>query len=120
MPSKRVSVTFDLTDYFSKFGFGDGDDGAAVDAGYENRCLAIRIINEEFKKAAVAGINAIESDIGSMHNNCRIELQTDGKPLETDGLDTVYVTDKSVPVEVRDKIEQAMLKAYGRFEKEAA
>lgn len=94
---KPEPVEFDLTDYFSKWGFGDGDDGVLQDLAYKNRERVIRLLNEEFKKAGLP-IKADEAGGGSIHNNCRIQMiRTD---LEGDddecSIDWDYNQDKSL------------------------
>lgn len=74
MPRRQVEVVIELWDYFSKFGFGDGDDGAAVDMGHEFRQQAIGTVNRHLAAVGVVGIEAVECDPCSIHNNCRIEL----------------------------------------------
>jgi hypothetical protein len=72
MATAKVEVTFELDDYFSKFGFGDGDDGAAVDLGYRWRDAVVEQLNKGFKKYKLP-IVARAVDYGSMHNQCLIE-----------------------------------------------
>ena len=41
---------FSIDEYFNKSGFGDGDDAAALAAGYQYRERAIRLLNEAFSE----------------------------------------------------------------------
>jgi hypothetical protein len=68
-----IVVSFDLSDYFSKFGFGDGDDSAALEFGYQYRELAIEIINRNLERVGTWW-RATEWEVSSMHNNCLIKI----------------------------------------------
>jgi hypothetical protein len=73
MPKRIVKVEIGLEEYFSKYGFGDGDDGAAVDYGYGLREQAIKILDEEMAKLKLP-IKAETYDTMSCHNQCQIIL----------------------------------------------
>lgn len=74
MAKVTISVEFGLDDYFSKYGFGDGDDGASSDLGYEHRESVVDKLNEEFKKVGLP-LKAEAEDYGSIHNNCIISVK---------------------------------------------
>lgn len=80
---KPDPVEFDLTDYFSKFGFGDGDDSILQDLAHTNRELVIGFLNEEFTKAALP-LKAEGYEGSSIHNNCRIDIKRTDQDVEID------------------------------------
>jgi hypothetical protein len=89
--SREASI--DLSEFFCKFGFGDGDDALAVAVGEEWRDTVIEWLNVELEAANIELEAARGSGFG-MHNPCEIVLQPtrdeDGEPLhedERDGLD---------------------------------
>lgn len=83
MARKMVEVEFNLYDYFGKYGFGDGDDGAAVDLGYRHRDGVVAKLNEEFAKAKLP-LAAKQADFGSIHNNCVIDIKFEDDTLDPD------------------------------------
>lgn len=73
MAKVKVEVEFTLDDYFSKYGFGDGDDGAASDYGYSYRDVTVEALNKAFKKYKLP-LRADIDEVSSIHNNCRIAV----------------------------------------------
>lgn len=69
----RGEASIDLTDYFEKFGFGDGDDEIAMAAGHRERDRAIDLLREEFQAVGLS-LYVREHDVSSMHNTCYIEV----------------------------------------------
>jgi len=64
----------ELSDYFNRFGFGDGDDAVDVGAGQDWREKAIEILQEIMK---VKGLDwkAEEQDLMTHHNPIRIIIK---------------------------------------------
>ena len=73
MATLHIEINIFLEDYFSKFGFGDGDGTGAVDAGYEYRSTAITILNRLFAQTNW-DLKANEIEYNSCHNNCRLVI----------------------------------------------
>lgn len=76
MPEIYRNIYIGLEDYFSKFGFDDGNEEGI---GWNNRDLAIRILNKHLK---VFKIKADEIDVSSGHNNCQIAFYKEDKEIE--------------------------------------
>jgi hypothetical protein len=74
MPSVTRKLEVPFKDFFSKYGFNDGD-GPEGQIAYDYRQRAIDILNREFKRLKLP-YKATDADYGSIHNNCRIEIQT--------------------------------------------
>lgn len=73
MPKKTIEVSVELGDYFSKYGFGDGDDGAAIELGWTYLDNMVAFFNKEFKRAKLKLV-ARRANLMSIHNECQIEL----------------------------------------------
>lgn len=85
MAKVRRESSFDLSDYFNRYGFGDGDDAIAKDAGYDYRYNACEILNGIM---AAKGLKwtAEEEDVSSIHNNLYIVIKNENGvevPIET-------------------------------------
>jgi len=124
MPKITIEVDFDLADYASRYGFSDGDDGAARDAGSNLRSLAVQIIAEELEKAGIFGWRVNECNPCTMHNPCQIEiLDGAGEPVEferSEGAKIFLLFD--VPDGDPRKVFADLVwpAAFARFEAEAA
>lgn len=115
-----------LEDYFSKYGFGDGDDGASTDLGFQYRATAIDIVNEALKKWKLPFL-AQESDTSSIHNNCRIDVvHKSGSSIRDyleidmdDGKATLSVQNNEGEEDEKlaDKVKAALEEAHKNFEK---
>jgi hypothetical protein len=70
--SREASI--DLSEYFCRFGFGDGDDALAVAVGKEWRDAVIDWINEGLGAEGLE-LEAARDEALSMHNDCMIVLQ---------------------------------------------
>jgi hypothetical protein len=73
MASKSMVVEFCLDDYFSEYGFGDGDDGAAKDLGYQYRDGVVDKLNKGFKHHKLP-LLAYNAEHMTIHNECMIEV----------------------------------------------
>lgn len=69
----------ELSDYFDKFGFGDGD---YQDAGYECLSVAKDVLEEHLKPFGITV--GIDPCLG-MHNNCRLKFEPVTVPSGLDG-----------------------------------
>lgn len=124
MPKLMVETYFDLGDYFNKYGFGDGDDGTAKDAGYNWRFTAIEILNSEFKRSKLGIVFDDEGPESSLHNSCTIGCRmADGAELDVsaddDRLDLTCVQfdeDEKANDKVVERVKKAFARAYHRFE----
>lgn len=121
-----IPIQFDFTDYFSKWGFGDGD--GFVNVGYALRELAEECINAQFK-AVKLPVQTAELDHGGIHNNCRIGFEhvggkDNGEPIWAYTLGSGIVIDKGTPIpdvgkQNGEKLFQLCLqKAQAAFEQE--
>lgn len=63
----------ELSDYFNKSGFSDGDDLVAKDAGVDWRSHAVELLNEIMKAKGLKW-KAEEQDINSIHNTIYIKI----------------------------------------------
>jgi len=88
----RVSreASIDLSEYFCRHGFGDGDDALAVAVGKEFRDTVVEWLNEELGTQGLE-FEAAPDESGGIHNDCQIVLQPthddDGEPLRPDERD---------------------------------
>lgn len=124
MPKLMVETYFDLSDYFNKYGFGDGDDGTAKDAGYNWRDTAIEILNSEFKRSKLEIVFNDEGPESSLHNSCTIgcrlvgvqelELTADEDVMCTSNIQ--FVEDDKANEKYAERVQKAFKRAYVRFE----
>jgi hypothetical protein len=77
---RRQSV-INLSDYFCRGGFGDGDDRIAMDAGYDYADDACEILNGIMEAKGLTGWTAESETVSSIHNTLFIEIKKDGKEL---------------------------------------
>lgn len=112
------AVQISLEEYFEKYGFGDGDDGAINNVAYAHRDLAMRLIREEAQHLGLR-IHIQEYDGGSIHNNCRISLFNG--PSQSDfeiSIDEGKVTDSDLSPSSARRLERAIALASRRFDVE--
>ena len=83
MAKVTLEVEFSLDDYFTKFGFNDGNGGAEESQGYDHMFRAIRILNHKFRMHELP-LEADSYEVGSCHNNCRIKIDKVGPDAEED------------------------------------
>ena len=77
MPEIYHKIYISLEEFFSKYGFDDGNEEGI---GWEHRGTAIEILNKHLKPF---GIKADEIDVTSSHNNCHIAFfNKDNKEIE--------------------------------------
>jgi len=69
------TVVLDLWEFFSKWGFGGGDDGAALEAARQIRDHVVEVLN----KYLPSDIQAEAWDVSSMHNECLISVTQNGR-----------------------------------------
>lgn len=84
MPMIKRSSVMDLSDYFNRAGFADGDDAIAKDAGYDYREKAVELLNDIM---AAKGLKwtAHEEDISSIHNTVYIVIKNErGEEMNID------------------------------------
>lgn len=116
MATILIATSFDLSDYLSTAGFGDGDDGAALELGFALRADAVRILNEELSRAGL-DLQARAEEAGTLHNTCQIMLTNRaGKDvwLEVDGDEVVSLEE---PLDAQwAAVESAWSAAHGRYE----
>ena len=90
MPRKMVEVEWSLDDYFSKFGFGDGDNADAKDMGRTYIEQAQQLVNEALEVLKLP-YRCEQLEVVTMHNDCRLELLKKdgpkGEELEIDFAD---------------------------------
>jgi len=111
-----ITTSLDLSDYLSKYGFGDGDDGAALELGFALRPEAVRILNEELQRVAF-DLRAHPEDVGTIHNPCQVTLKRESGEdiwLEVEG-DEVVGLDESLAAQ-KESLDAAWSLAYHRFE----
>jgi hypothetical protein len=125
MPTIQVEVTFDLSDYLSNGGFGDGDDLASLHLGQEHKGLAVRILQEELTKAGLDSIKVESSTLTGMHNNCMIDFQVmSGDKVHTLNVEAdadllTFPHDETMITQTEKKrLSEAWSEAFGRFEEE--
>jgi hypothetical protein len=125
MPTIKIEVKFDLSDYFGWSGFCAGADGIAMAVGFDRLDLAVTILNQEMEKAGLAGWKASSSCCGRF-NPCQVKV-ADGAgeqvPLDVVGSGVVLGTRPSRR-QVREQEKDAFVRkvwpsAYARFESEA-
>ena len=75
---ENITVVLDLWEFFSKWGFGDGDDGAATDAAWGIRDHVVEVLNRHLPE----GIRAQVANVSSIHNECLICLVGDGGEID--------------------------------------
>jgi len=112
MATITVTMEIDFGDYFTKFGFGDGD-GPELNYGYHFRPTAIRLFNEALKKYRVRGIKAVDIDPGNIHNNCQIALSTGKKD---DYVDIGPDCEGLEMTDLDDKVKENIVKSYNMAE----
>ena len=85
----RVSreANIDLSEFFCRQGFGDGDDALAAAVGKEWRDDVVEWLNAEFKASRLE-FEAARDESGSLHNDCMITLHPtrdgNGEPIRGD------------------------------------
>ena len=105
----RGAAEISLDDYFNKWGFGDGDDAVATEAGYANRNRAIRLLREEIRAVGLT-IFVSDMDGGGIHNNCRIALYN-GTDMHADDV-MLYEGRVEVSAGLTPRQQRLLLKAY--------
>jgi hypothetical protein len=92
VPRKMIEIYFNLSDYFSKYGFGDGDERAASEWGYSLRDDAAEILEKSLHARGFAKYTVKGEDIGSIHNECYLvirdenDVEVEVEPDETGGI----------------------------------
>ena len=104
MAKITLEVEFYLDDYFTKFGFNDGNGGAEESEGYSNQHDAVKILNAKFAEHGLP-LEADEYEVGSCHNNCRIWIDKAGadagnNPLYTDEDDLDKVVEAGIDKDI--------------------
>ena len=74
---QNMTLTLDLWEFFSKWGFGDGDDAHALKIAWGLQDQVIEVLN----KYLPSGIRAVAEDLSTIHNPCRIFLEKDGQDI---------------------------------------
>lgn len=123
MPRRTLDVHIEMWDYFSNYGFGNGDDSAAVNMGYEFRPQAVDIINRCLAAVGVDCIRAVECDPGGSNNNCCIELiRTDDHRTEAgDCIDILEgVVSGIYDPDLKAKVVRAISMANAEFDADEA
>ena len=75
---ERINVCLDLWEFFSKWGFGDGDDGFS----YHPDPVPCHHVVEVLNRHLPEGIRAQVANVSSIHNECLISLVGDGGEID--------------------------------------
>lgn len=71
-------MQLNVFDYFTRYGFGDGDNKEAIKGAEKHRKSVVESINKEFEKRGMRGYFAAEQDVGTSHNGLRIIIRREG------------------------------------------
>jgi hypothetical protein len=118
MAKAWISTYVNLSDYFSKYGFGDGDDGVALYIGQDLQVAARNILLRQLAKHA--GVQKIEVKMGessSLHNDCTLDLYIGGELVYVNFEDDLTVKIPDAPKQLQAALSAAFVKAHKEFDK---
>ena len=113
MAIKSLKVEFCLGDYFDKYGFGDGDDGAATSCGHEYISVAANVLNLKFHQHGLQ-LEAEGWQVGGIHNDCRLFIHRIG--VEDELYTSEDELDRIGDIAARNKFLNAMREASSLFD----
>ena len=121
MPKVLSETTFDLSDYFNTYGFGDGGgDDNALEAGFKLLGTAQDTLTEELHAAGLVEYHVKRTENGHHHDLRLVIVNTEGHCVcdsaENDDLYAEFTEDGPITEDIAETMKGAFRNAYARFE----